>query len=505
MTNRSGVVKMVRLLAVGAAAGFLLGCNLLAAANPPLEAIPAQPSVPATAPARGLESGSTPESTGIPVTASGRLQPTDFTYLGAFRLPGDEERPRSFDYGGNAMTFNPDGDTGGGADGYPGSLFITGHDRIPFGELPDGDQVAEVSIPAPVTGKSLEAMNTAEFVQGFHNVAVSSFKDMDEIPKVGMAYLNRRETGPLIHMSWGAHLQPQDKASHAWFSTDLANPNVQGYWFIGDQDLYSVNGYMFEIPEDWADAHTGGKPLGTGRMRDGGQGGMGPELFAYQPWNADGSPAADGTHLPEVPLIQYEKSSNTEEFVRCMQGYQHADEWEGGAWLTTKSGKAAVLFAGTKATGAKTWYGYVNPDGPERVCVDPGVTDNPTCRLADGGLCPQSDMSGCCGEGDGECISMRGWWSNRFDAQLILYDPADLAKVASGEIEAWQPQPYTVIDIDEHLLLSPPEWEIQMVGSGEQRRYRIGDVAFDRANGLLYVLEQYADGARPLVHVWRVE
>ncbi len=477
---------------------ILLGCNLLAAAgqpenvNTPFDPVPSVPGSPSI-----VMNGAKADSN--------RLQPEDFAYLGAFRLPGAEDRPRTFDYGGNAMTFNPDGDPRGDSDGFPGSLFIMGHDRIAYGEVPDGNQVAEVSIPAPVDSRDIEALNTAGFLQDFQNVAADSFKQMDEIPKVGMAYLNRPETGPLIHMAWGAHLQPQDQASHAWFFPDLAAPNVRGYWFIGNQDLYSVNGYLFEIPKEWADAHTGGRPLATGRMRDGGQGGMGPELFAYQPWNADGSPSVDGSHLQEVALIQYEKSSNTEEFTRCMQGYMHADEWEGGAWITTQSGKSAVLFAGTKATGKKTWYGYINPAGADQVCVDAHVTDYPTCRLTDGSLCPSSDMAGCCTEETGGCISMRGWWSNRFDAQLILYDPADLAKVAAGEMEPWQPQPYAAIDMDEHLYLSPPEWDIQLVGTGDQRRYRIGDAAFDRANGLLYVLELYADGARPLVHVWQIE
>jgi hypothetical protein len=480
-----------------------LGCNLMTAGNPGQTGT-AVPQEPAESTVTAPKPPSTAPSAVKPDTPGSRLQPSDFTYLGAFRLPGDEDRPRTFDYGGNAMTFNPDGDARGADDGYPGSLFITGHDRIAYGEVPDGDQVAEVSIPVPVDNRNIESLNTAGFIQDFHNVAASSFKQMDEIPKVGMTYLNRPETGPLIHMAWGAHLQPQDQASHAWFSPDLANPNVKGYWFIGNQDLYSVNGYMFEIPKEWADAHTGGKPLGTGRMRDGGQGGMGPELFAYQSWNKDGSPAADGSHLQEVPLLEYEKSSNTEEFVRCMQGYMHADEWEGGAWLTTKSGKSAVLFAGTKATGEKTWYGYINPAGPDQVCVDAGVTDYPTCRLAGGGMCPPADLTGCCSEETGGCISMRGWWSNRFDAQMILYDPADLANVAEGKMDPWQPQPFSSIDIDEHLYLSPPEWDIQLVGTGDQRRYRIGDVAFDRGNGLLYVLEQYADGARPIVHVWRI-
>lgn len=483
---------------------FGLGCNLTQTLTSDNTSIPLTTS-------QSNENKNPQDSRIDPVTRSDLntpanvLKPEDFSYLGAFRLPGTEDRPRTFAYGGNAMTFNPAGDPAGADDGFPGSLFVTGHDRIPYGDVPDGDQVAEISIPVPVPGKNLEVLPTAEFLQDFANVTAGAFSEMDEIPKVGMAYLNRTETGPLIHLAWGQHLQPQDAASHAWFSPDLKNPDLTGFWFIGNQDLYSVNGYMFEIPADWADANTGGRYLGTGRMRDGGQGGMGPTLLAYRPWQDDGSPAPNGTHLEEIPLLLYEKSSNTEDFVHCMNGYQHADEWEGGAWLTTPDGRSAVLFAGTKATGEKTWYGYIHPDGPDHVCVDAHVTDYPTCRMADGGLCPQSDMGGCCSEEEGDCISMRGWMSSRFDAQMILYNPDDLAKVAAGEMETWEPQPYSVMDIDEFLLLSAPEWETQMVASGDQRRYRIGDVSFDRASGLLYVLEQYADEAKPLVHVWKVK
>ena len=102
-------------------------------------------------------------------------------------------------------------------------------------------------------------------------------------------------------------------------------------------------------------------------------------------------------------------------------------------------------------------------------------------------------------------MSYRGWWSTRFDAQFILYDPAQLAQVAAGAIESWEPQPYASLDIDEYLFLNPAGVEPDMLGTGVQRRYRIGDVAYDRENALLYVLELYADGAKPVVHVWRVE
>jgi hypothetical protein len=466
----------------------------LACSFPSQHPVEIQPGLDVSTP---TPEGHQPEAESIPpVQTSGNVvSPDDFEYLGAFRLPGGEDRPQTFAYGGNAMTYNPDGN----------SLFIMGHDRMPYGDLPNGNQVAEVSIPEPVISKNIEDLNTAEFIQNFANVAEGQFAEYDEIPKTGMQYLNRPETGAKIHIAFGEHLQAEQIATHGWFEPTLSNPNFQGTWFIGNQDLYSVNGYLFEIPAEWADAYTGGRPLATGRMRDGGQGGMGPTLFAYRPWNEGGSPQPAGNRLEETTLLLYENAYNTEEIVRAMNGYQHPDEWGGGAWLTTAGGKGAVLFAGTKSNGEKYWYGYINPNGAGLACVDAEVTDFPTCRMADGSVCPLEDFSGCCDAASGECVSNRGWWTTRFDAEFILYDPADLAKVAAGQLESWQPQPYATLDIDEHLYLNPPEWDLVELGWGDQCRSRIGDVTFDRANGLLYVLELYADGAKPIVHVWKIQ
>ncbi len=430
------------------------------------------------------------------------VQPADFTYLGAFRLPGGEDPPQTFAYGGNAMTFNPDGPAATSAT-LPGSLFLTGHDRIAYGGVPNGDQVAEVNIPTPVVAEDPASLPQATFVQSFHDVTAGYFTDLEEIPRIGLQYLNHAATGPLIHLSWGQHLQ-ESAPSHAWFSPTLDTPNLQGVWYIGERDPYSTNGYLFDIPAAWADAHVQGRYLATGRFRDGGMGGMGPALFAYRPWLADGSPPVSGTHLSESVLLLYENSYNTEAITHCLSGYQHPDEWEGGAWIATLSGKTAVLFAGTKGTGAKYWYGYINPSGPAYPCVEEEMNgDFPTCRLADGSPCPPEDLTGCC-DPDVDCVSNRGWWSARFDAQLILYNPDDLALVAAGKMESWEPQPYAVLDIDEHLYLNPPESDRIELGWGDQRRSRIGAAAYDRQNGYLYVLELYADGAKPVVHVWRV-
>lgn len=430
----------------------------------------------------------------IQAAPSGALvQPEDFNYLGAFRLPGGDEPPQTFAYGGNAMTYNPDNNT----------LFISGHDRIAYGTLPDGDQIAEVSIPTPLDSRNVDNLPIAGFVQDFDNPTAGYFTDMEEIPKIGLQYLNHHLTGPKLHLCWGQHLQEGSAPSHAWFNATLATPNLQGVWYLDDQPVYSVNGYLFDIPTAWADAHAQGRYLASGRMRDGGQGGMGPTLFAYRPWLSDGSAPVSGTHLAATTLLLYENTYNTEEITRCLEGYQHPDEWEGGAWITTPSGKSAVLFAGTKSTGAKYWYGFINPAGAAYPCVDMHA-DFTNCRLANGSPCSPEDLTACCEESV-NCISERGWWSTRFDAQFILYDPTQLARVAAGQLEPWQPQPYARVDIDNHLYLNPPEWDRVTTGWGDQRRYRIGDAAYDRVRGRLYVLELYADGGKPVVHVWQIQ
>ena len=419
------------------------------------------------------------------------LGPDDFTYLGAFRLPGGDDPPRTFAYGGNAMTFNPD----------HGTLFVMGHDRVAYGAVPDGNQVAEISVPEPVNSRTLDDLPTAEFRQGFHNVLADRFTDLDEIPRVGMAYLDHPATGPKIHLGWGQHLPPDTSVpTHGWFTPDLANSDVHGVWFIGNQDFNSVNGYLFEIPAAWADAHAQGRVLATGRYRDGGWSGMGPALFTYRPWEDDGSPPPSGTRLEETVLLHYATSEETDAIERALNGYQHPDEWEGGAWLTMRSGKSAVILAGTKATGAKYWYGWANPAGPDLPCVEVKLVDQFTlCRLADGTPCPPEDLKGCNRHND-----YRGWWSTHFDAQIIFYNPDDLAQVAAGTLEAWNPQPYATLDLDDYLYLNPPAWELDNLGRGDQRRMRIGDVAYDRERGRLYVLELFADEAKPVVHVWQV-
>jgi hypothetical protein len=400
-----------------------------------------------------------PSATRLPLHGS-LIQPSALVYLGAFRLPGDapDDAPDGVGWmwSGEALAYYPDGDPSGPDDGFPGSLFGTGHNWNQY--------VSEISIPVPVIspGKDLEELNTATTLQPFRDIRGGSIDWPLEQPRAGLEYLppqGGQDSGKL-YFCWAQHLdEGATKPSHGWAELDLSNPRPAGPWRIGEYWNYVTSDYLFAIPQAWADAYTPGMRLATGRYRDGGQGSLGPSLFAIGPWN-EGNPPAPGATLPAVPLLLY--GNVYEEGAPAMDGYAHSDHWSGGAWLTAGD-QSAVVFVGTKGQG-ETWYGC--PDGtvwPDEPPYPPDCED-------------------------------RGWWSERFAAQIIFYDPADLAAVAQGAMEPWEPQPYAVMGIDEVLFNV----------RSEQQKEHVGAVAFDRERGLLYVMEPLADEDRSIVHVWKV-
>jgi hypothetical protein len=390
----------------------------------------------------------------IPKSTANRIQPGDLTYLGAFRLPAGipGSEVKTWAWGGFAMAYYPGGNPGGPDDGYPGSIFATGH----AWEY----QVSEITIPVPVisAAKNLNALNTASTLQSFRDIMMVSNL---EIPRVGLEYLPAQgsQTSGKLYFSYGAHYQEPGDFTHGWCELTLTNPQVQRGWYLNSSHAeYNSNDYIFEIPSAWAAAHTQGKILATGRFRDGGWSGQGPTLYAISPWT-QGNPPPSGTSLHYVTLLKYTSSEDPESWEpstnHTMSGYHHSDEWSGAVWLTSGA-KAAVVFVGTKGTG-DCWYG--DSEGP---CLD------------------------CAGE--------RGWWSTGFEGQFLFYDPDDLARAAAGTLESWEPQPYASLNVDQYLyhLESSQQW------------HHLGAACFDRSRGHLYVFEPYADDDKPIIHVWKL-
>jgi hypothetical protein len=168
-----------------------------------------------------------------------------------------------------------------------------------------------------------------------------------------------------------------------------------------------------------------------------------------------------------------------------------------------------VLFAGTKGAGY-TWYGFPTVDG---LAAPPLYPEGAPCAYMVGDVmcyqpdnvtpCTAAELALCDGAGAGP--ESRGWWASRFDAQLLFYDPADLAAVAAGTMQPYEPQPYATLDLDEHLFLNATQPDVTVyIGTGNQRHTRLGEPTYDRANGLLYVPELFADDYRPVIHVFQL-
>jgi hypothetical protein len=401
------------------------------------------------------------------------LYPEDLLYQGAIRLPG-ESGGSNWEYSGYAMTYFPEGDPQGPSDGYSGSLFALGHDHH--------QQISEISIPPPLISdaKDPNSLNVATTLQPFQDITQGMFGEL-EIPRAGLTYLppqGEQSTGKL-YFCWGQHFQFEQAPSHGWSTLDLDQPQSAGPWYVGSYPNYVMNDYLFEIPLEWSNNNTLGMRLATGRFRDGTWSGLGPALFAMGPW-LEGNPPPGQTQLEQfIPLLLYGEPvpGSPEIAVReehRMQTYKPADEWSGGAWLTM-GGRSAVIFVGTKATGTN-WYGFSNG-------VRYPTSGDPDDPIPEVPPWPYDD---------------RGWWSEGVSAQILFFDPEELASVAGGELATWGPQPYASMAIDD--VLFDPGMQVE-----RYKRYLLGAAAFDRERGLLYIMERNADEERSLIHVYEIK
>jgi len=408
----------------------------------------------------------------VSIDPEARIQPSDLVYLGAFRLP-DGSGGSGWDYSGQGLTYYPEGDPEGPEDGFPGSLYGYGHDHQLY--------VSEISIPPPVNTRDLDALNTATTLQAFADLTPGIFSAEEmTIPTAGIEYLPPQgdQTTGKLHFVWGQHFQ-EFEHSHGWAELDLSNPQPAGPWIFNGYSNYVTSDYLFEIPQEWADDYVPGMYLATGRAREGLWSGRGPALFAFAPWLDGVPPAPDSTLTHLIPLLLYgEQESGNPDIVSdetmAMNGYTDADHWMAGAWLTTAD-KSAVIFVGTKALG-EAWYGFAN-----------GVVWPHDC--AENESCPDPpDWP----------YDNRGFWAEGYEAQLIFYDPAELAAVATGQMETWESQPYAVMSLQD--VLYDPD-----LNYGEYRRDLLGAAAFDRANRILYIIERLADEYKSVMHAWQLQ
>lgn len=422
-------------------------------------AVPTQAALSPSPIARAATVGTTEVPTG-------RIEPSDLIYRGAFAYPAGD----AWAYSGHALAFYPDGDPGGQADGFPGSLYAAGS------ASDDVDLVGEISIPQPVIVSDFEALPQASVLQPLADIT-EGWKDnctyasdciyrnvdgLEYLPNVDKIVWNLRD--------W-YNTSGQDQDSLGWSNLDMTD--AQGVWHIGDRpsddDLFhnaKACNYLLKAPQSFADQSLDGKWLIAGNHREAGAlgGSQGPSLYALAPWE-DGDPPASGQNLDALALLYYpevyeciwEGEGNIHEHpaegVCHFPGYRGSDKWGGAAWVQTAD-ESAILIFGRKALGDNCY-------GPTTLC------------------------------GEDPCEQSSGYHAYPYEPQILFYDPDELREVVAGSRQPWEVLPYAVHTVE----------EVFDAQCGE-----LGAAAYDPERGLIYVTETEAGPwGETAVHVWEVQ
>ena len=374
----------------------------------------------------------------------------DIFYQGAFRLP-DDGTEEDWAYANRGLTYRPDGNPQyDSSSERPGSLYAVAG-------LPRGEKIAEITIPTPVVATDSQELGRAVYLQ----TSVDLWPAVYSGSKTPAGGSDAKSLGIGYHPAAnGVAAQVYYTVSN-YYGTDSTAPSMgafeldlthgQGAWHVGtsSQNLHPglVAGMVFAAPADWAAQYTGGRSLIVGNAYTPGCGMLsaGPSLYAVAPWESGGLPANGGS-VSYVELLKY---GSTGEFDHWSINYLWGHYAEGAAWLVDGD-RTAVAISGRRNVG-DWWYGFQSGDN--------------LCEFN----IPEANLMG------GHSLGVTRW-----QAQLMFYDPADLAAVAQGAKQSWEPMPYATVDLAQYSLIANGGTEA-------------GALAYDRSRGYLYYIEYNGD------------
>ncbi|MFL5824416.1 MAG: hypothetical protein ACJ764_13350 [Solirubrobacteraceae bacterium] len=373
-----------------------------------------------------------------------RVHRTSLRYLGAFRLPAPQSDRRTFDYGGTALAYNPGRN----------SLFAVGHDWYQL--------TAEVSIPQPRRAAHVAGLPRASYLQRFVDATRGKLDDTGgDDNKIGGQLVYRGRLYGSVYVYYDA-TGSQVRSHWARGSTSLRGGRVRGLFGIGHQGAGFVSGYMALIPRTWRRALGGPVLTGNCCIPIISRTSYGPAAFAFDPTRlAAAHPTRDR------PLVYYPQQHPTL-----------------GPWDTTWSPRHGVLF-----NGATSIRGVVFPRGTRsvlffgtqgvgRFCYGEGTSDRSKAFK------PTPDGTTWCYDPDN---SSKGTHGYPYVGEVWAYDARSLAAVVAGRRRPWRVRPYAT-------------WRLSLPYSSPQ----IGGAAYDASRRLIYVSQQYADGAAPVIDVFRI-
>ena len=366
----------------------------------------------------------------------------------------------TFAYGMSGLTFNPKGYPDGPNDGYPGSLFAVGHR---YEKL-----IAETSIPIPVKSKDYNALPRGEMLQGFGDISEFSTTKASIAEYLGSIGENKLEIDQLAGLVYVPGMSGKSRDFIFWTvkryynagninhpsigrsEPDTEKPQVKGVWRLGPRTeaefhAKSYSNYLFSIPEDWSEMHVGGKSLAAG--------------MSGCPSTRPTATVRPCMHSPPYLMKQFPP---------------WALPWKPKSFCGIHPIKENIP-DGRNATFGAAALGFA-----------PGI--DPQCSLREPKGWGRYGTGNHCPVG---CSSRKGYHCDPIEGQIVLYDPEELAEVASGDRETWDVLPYEIISYDDADLPF-------------DTCSALGDVAYDPDANKLYMVQRI-QGGKPLIHVFRIE
>ena len=384
--------------------------------------------------------------------ATMRLQPSQVSYVGAFKFPGGFGN-----YGGHGVTWNPEGDGGLGTLVVQGAVFTDQAAEFkPPTPQPMGSITTYVNLPTATTVRAATAMSGGLYTGGGQNLmnSLGYYKSGTHPTKLCFSMMN----------FYNVTNAPENYLGCSNPLGQTANPG--GLW-TSNVSSNRTGGHIFQIPTSVATRwQHPTRDLCFGFSRDAGAfgGSLGPMLICGSPWST-GDTFIPGSTMTGPParmtnsqqLIAYDDTGIQcpEQGSNCqLPGYTGADIWSGAMYVTI-GGSETLLFAGRKCLSNQSYY------------------------------CPSQGW--WCGPNPGgtSCTSAA------VEPRLLFYDVDQIGQVAVGTLTYHEIQPYTHLSLPEPF----PVRQDPVYGA-------YGHMAYDSATQRLYLIQRYVGpNAEPIAHV----
>lgn len=402
--------------------------------------------LPMLLPAGSTQATAPPERI-VPVTDPTqlrRLAADNLKYEGAFRLPATATNGDTFSFGGGQVAFHAERN----------SLFVGTR----------SGNVAEVSIPTPISTTTIDELPSAVYLQPFNDPTEGRIKEVaaDGAALSGLLVYRGRLYGTgLIYYD----ANNTQAVSHFSRSLDLSERSVTGMVKVGPSGKTGfVAGYMATVPPEWQSRLGGPAITGQCCIAIISRTSWGPSAFVFDPADVTAKTAA-----PAEPLLYYTSEHAT------LGSWEGSNPTYGGS---TQLGGLAVV-AGTRTAL------FVGRNGTGPICYGNGTGDRALAntRGADGELYCFDPTN-----------SDKGQHAYPYHYQIWAYDLGELAEVRAGRRDPWDSKPYGV-------------WPVAFPFA--ESAVRIGGVSYDADGQRLFVAQLRADqdgyASRALIHVFHIQ